>query len=133
MADRDVMLSFDEAEDYLSQVADELPPQLLDQLNGGILLLPDVVESPHSLRRGDLYTLGAYHVEPRGLGRYITIHYGSFLEVCAGQSLRRQKKALRDVLLHELTHHLESLAGLRDLEVEDERFLDRYRRDHETD
>jgi len=29
-------------------------------------------------------------------------------------------------LTHELTHHLESLAGERDLEIEDEIRLDRY-------
>lgn len=124
------MLSFEEAQDYLSSVADELPEQFFAQLNGGIVLLPDVVESEHSVG-GDLYTLGAYHVDPRGLGRYITIHYGSFLAAHGGQSRRSQRRALREVLLHELTHHLESLAGVRDLEVEDERFIQRYRRERE--
>jgi len=31
-------------------------------------------------------------------------------------------------LKHEFTHHLESLSGLRDLEKEDEKFLEEYLR-----
>ena len=122
-------LSFDEVEEYLSQVVEELPPELFGRLNGGVLLLPNVLLSKHSVG-ADLYTLGTYHHEPYGLGRYISIYYGSFEQVHGHESVPRQKKALRKVLLHELTHHLESLAGMHDLEAEDEAFLDRYRREN---
>jgi len=36
------------------------------------------------------------------------------------------KKELEITLKHELTHHLESLAGERDLEKEDDRFMEDY-------
>ena len=114
-------LTFDEAETWLSEVADEIPQELLEHLNGGIILLPDVVRSPHG---AGLFTLGTYHNEPMGLGRYIVINYGSFVRVSGHQSVDEQKKALRQVLVHEVTHHIESLAGVRDLEVKDEIFLD---------
>lgn len=37
------------------------------------------------------------------------------------------RRELRHVILHEFRHHLESLAGERDLEMEDERSLEKYR------
>ena len=40
---------------------------------------------------------------------------------------RRQKEELRNVLIHEFTHHLESLVGERDLEIEDARELAKYK------
>ena len=39
------------------------------------------------------------------------------------------KERLKKTLFHEFTHHLESLAGERDLEIEDERQLAAYRRE----
>ncbi|MDL2294616.1 metallopeptidase family protein [Ruminococcaceae bacterium OttesenSCG-928-D13] len=100
------------------------PPEIFRELNGGIVLLPDLVHSPHG---GTLYTLGTYHNQPMGLGRYISIYYGSFVQVHGRASEEAQKQALREVLHHELTHHIESLAGVRDLEVKDEIFIENYR------
>lgn len=121
-------LTFDEASDWLDQVADEIPPDLLNHLNGGIVLSRDVVRSPHG---PGLFTLGTYNHDPMGLGRYIVIYYGSFRRVSGGQSVEEQKKALRQTLIHEVTHHIESLAGVRDLELKDELFLEDYHKnDH---
>lgn len=122
------ILTFDEADQYLNEIAQDIPDDIFQHLNGGIVLLPDILISPQSLG-GDLYTLGTYFNDPWGLGRYIAIYYGSFVQVCRGQSVAEQKKSLKDVLYHELTHHLESLAGVRDLEVKDEAFIRDY---HET-
>ncbi len=121
-------LTFNEASAFLDEVADTIPEELLRGLNGGIVLLPNTVRSPHG---GNLYTLGAYHNEPFGMGRYIVINYGSFRRVHGQQSVEAQKKALRQVLVHEVTHHIESLAGVRDLEVKDEWFLEEYKKDKE--
>ena len=118
-------LTFDEAQEWLDQVADEIPPELLNHLNGGIVLAPNTVRSPHG---AGLFTLGTYHYDPTGLGRYIVINYGSFVRVHGRQSVEEQKRALRQVLIHEVTHHIESLSGVRDLEVKDELFLEAYNR-----
>lgn len=126
------LLSFDEAWDYLNEVAEGIPPDIFKGLNGGIVLQPEIKMSPHSIG-GDLFTLGMYHYDPLGLGRYITIYYGSFVQVHGRQRVARQKKALREVLYHEFVHHLESLAGVRDLEEADKRFLQQYFRSHEKD
>jgi hypothetical protein len=74
----------------------------------------------------DLYTLGEYH-HSYSMGRYITMYYGSFAVVYGHLSPEELKIRLRETLRHEFTHHLESLAGEKDLEIEDERQLARYR------
>lgn len=119
------LLSYDEAHDYLDEVAESLPPAFYEHLNGGIVLQPQASVSPQAVSN-DLYTMGMYHYEPFGMGRYITIYYGSFRQVCRGRTIAQQKQALREVLLHEFRHHLEGLSGLRDLEVEDEIFMENY-------
>jgi len=109
----------------LDEIADELPGGLFDRLNGGIVLLEAC--KPHPQGADDLYIMGEYS-NRRDMGRCIYIYYGSFLRVYpyAAQTLLREK--LRGTLLHELTHHLESLAGERGLEVKDRMKLEEYRR-----
>lgn len=117
-------LSLEEAQSYLDEVALRLPAEVYQGLNGGVVLLPDVVPSPYG---EGLYILGQYHYEPYGLGRYVTIHHGSLVRVHRGSTVAQQKKALDEVLRHELVHHVESLAGIRDLEYRDEVFLQPYK------
>ena len=69
-----------------------------------------------------------YHYEPYGMGRYVSLYYGSFVQVYRGRSVEAQKQGLKEVLYHELTHHIESMAGVRDLEVKDEIFIAEYRK-----
>lgn len=120
------MISFEEARQLLGELADSIPPAIYRELNGGIILLPDTRLHPQSAR-GDLYLLGQYHYEPSGFGRYITIYYGSLQRVCGHLPRGQQVKQLREVLYHELTHHLEHLAGDRSLEIQDELDLRNYR------
>ena len=60
------------------------------------------------------------------LGRHIARYYGGFLEV-AGEGFDWEAEVW-ETLLHELRHHLESLAGRDDLVQEDLRRLDAFRR-----
>ena len=121
------MLTFDEVQEVLSQFADELPEGIYKDLNGGIILLPDVKMHPESVGK-DLYIMGEYHYKPSGMGRYITIYYGSFSCVHSNLSDERLKERLKEVLHHELTHHLEHKAGDRSLEIQDEIDMARYKR-----
>ena len=61
------------------------------------------------------------------LGRFIVIYYGSFAQVYGHLPKEDLAKRLRKVLLHEFRHHLESLAGERDLEIEDAIEIAEYR------
>jgi predicted Zn-dependent protease with MMP-like domain len=119
-----VMVSIDEMEVMLNELALELPEEFYNELNGGIMLLPQVKQSPAG--KG-LFIMGQYH-RSKGLGRYITIYYGSFEKVYGGLSAARLKNQLRKTLRHEFRHHVESLAGERGLEIEDERTIAEYLR-----
>jgi len=120
------MVTIDEAQDILERVAEGLPKEFYKDLNGGIILLPDVRRSKQPW--GDnLYTLGEYTVSP-SMGRYIAIFYGSFQYVFGENASERTiAEELRKTLLHEFTHHLEHLAGENALEKEDERRMRMYR------
>jgi hypothetical protein len=121
----DALITIEEMEDMLDELAAELPEQFYSELNGGILLLPDTRISPEAINN-DLYTLGEYH-HSYSMGRYICMYYGSFAALFGHLEPERLKEQLRETLRHEFTHHLESLAGEKDLEIEDERQLARYR------
>ncbi|MCL2708200.1 MAG: metallopeptidase family protein [Defluviitaleaceae bacterium] len=122
------MTTYDVMERMLYEIIDELPEDLFRHLNGGVALVADAKFHEDSAGANDLYVLGEYHHEPHGLGRYITIYYGSFISLHGRLRPDRQKDRLRRILLHEITHHMESLAGERGLERKDaERLMD-YRR-----
>jgi hypothetical protein len=70
------VITIEETEEMLDELAAELPEQFYKELNGGILLLPETRLSPEALD-DDLYTLGEYCYS-YSMGRYITIYYGSF-------------------------------------------------------
>ena len=108
------MLTYAESEEAVAQMVEELPQEILDGLNCGVILRPDTLYDDDGL-----LILGQYHVEPMGLGRYVTINYGSMVVVYGHLSKNAFRKKLRYVLHHELTHHLESLAGDRSLEIQD--------------
>jgi len=120
------MITIDEAQDILDEVAEGLPQEFYRELNGGIILLPDVRRSRESWGE-TLYILGEY-TSSWSMGRYIAIYYGSFEHVFGENASREtMAKELRKTLLHEFTHHLEHLAGERNLEKEDERKLNVYK------
>lgn len=101
------------AERLLNEEAEKLPPEIYRELNGGVNLLPDVRRDADGL-----YTLGLYHCNT--MGRYIELFYGSFRAVYPDADETALQQALGETLRHELTHHLENLAGDRSLEKWDE-------------
>ena len=118
------MLTFEEVGKVLDVVAEELPKEFFRDLNGGILLLPEVCQDDGDSARG-LYTLGEYvHDE---MGRYIIIYYGSFVALYKNLPPEKLRKELKETLIHEFTHHIESLAGECGLEIEDELEMMRFR------
>lgn len=94
-------------------IAQEIPLRLLRDLNGGISVIPG------KKRDGKYFLMGEY-VEDPILGKVIFIYYGSFREVVGNASMKEWEEELRETLIHELRHHVESLAGLDDLSVEEE-------------
>ena len=115
------MLSISEVGDILDRLAEELPPEFYRDLSGGILLVP---EAKHSQYSDELVTLGEYSVSQSG--RMIKIYYGSFEKLYGWMNEEQLTEELREVLRHEFTHHIESLAGEGGLEIKDEEQLRRF-------
>ena len=111
------MLTIEEVNEMLDEIAAELPAGVFRELNGGVSLLAEAKRSKKD-PDGGLFTLGEYRRDQ--MGRYIVIYFGSLEAVYGKCSHKNLRKHLRDVLTHELTHHIESLAGDRSLEAEDE-------------
>jgi hypothetical protein len=121
------LISFDEAAALLDGIMEELPGDFINNLNGGVYLLPESKKHPESRKNRPLYTLGEY-ISRHDLGKYINIYYGSFMKVYAHVSPGEMRQALKRVLIHEFTHHFEYLAGERGLEIKDAIDMERYRR-----
>ncbi|MGI6737603.1 MAG: hypothetical protein ACOX41_09955 [Anaerovoracaceae bacterium] len=117
-------VSIDEAQEMLEEIAESIPKEFYRDLNGGILLLPEEKLSPCA-QHNDLWIMGDYS---RGgsMGRVIRIYYGSFARVYGHLEPDAFREQLRHTLLHEFTHHVESLAGERGLEHWDEEQMRRY-------
>jgi hypothetical protein len=118
------MVTIDEMKKMLDEIAAKLPEEFFAQLNGGIILLPEAKMHPKS-SDDDLYIMGEYHREGN-LGRFIVIYYGSFMRLYGSLPPDELKKKLNATVKHEFRHHLESLAGEYDLEIEDARYLEEY-------
>jgi len=125
------VITFDEVGAMLDEVAEEIPQDFYRELNGGIILLPETKRQRDGDRVSSLFILGEYHNDRKGmggLGRYIAIYYGSFMKLYSHLPPERLKDRLRSTLIHEFTHHIESLAGEKGLAVKDEIRLEEYRR-----
>lgn len=115
----------EEIHKMLDEIAEEIPQKFFEDLNEGIILLPKYKLHPESRSSDRLYIMGEYRKSITG--RNIAIYYGSFERVYYGVSKERLRQILKDTLLHEFTHHLESLAGERGLEIKDAEKLRRYK------
>lgn len=102
------LLTLDQFESLATSFIDEIPERLCAELNGGFLLLPEAKKD------GDFYVMGEY-VEDGVMGCSILLYYGSFMNLLEECSREEWEEELRDTILHELRHHLESRAGVDDL------------------
>lgn len=115
----------DEVQEILEEICESIPAYAFDHLNGGIILSEEKKYHAEA-RNDDLLIMGEY--QRSILGNMIKIYYGSFMEMYRFSSRDRLKEKLEEVLLHEFTHHLEFLANEWGLVIEDEKFLEEYRK-----
>ena len=121
------MVSIDRFEEMAQSAADELPECFFTDLNGGVAILDRAKLHPQGIG-DDLYVMGEYSISQ--MGKVIYLYYGSFAEVCSEMDEEELQQKVREVLRHEFRHHLEGLACSRDLEVEDEKRINEYLRQH---
>lgn len=118
------MFTIDETNEMLNEIADTIPLDLYRELSGGIILLPQAKMHPKAVD-DDLYILGEYCTS--SIGKYIRIYYGSFAKVYGHITSREYYyEQLRRVLVHEIRHHNEALAGYKDLILYDEDRINEY-------
>ena len=100
------MVSFEEAGKMLDEAMEALPKEIFRELNGGVNLLPEAKHSDDGR-----YVMGLYHFD--AMGRWVEIFYGSFTALYGDIPAEQFRKHLTETLHHELTHHIEALAGDR--------------------
>ena len=101
-------LSFDKFADMLDLAVDRIPSRFLRDLTGGFNVRKG------KKREGEYFILGEYIEDGIG-GCFIMFYYGSFVELLAGEPDDCWEAEIIDTVLHEMEHHLESLAGCDDL------------------
>lgn len=121
-----MLYTFDEVGEILDKLYGEFPEAFFQELNGGVCLLPDTRTDP-DLPGPETYIMGEYCTEPL-LGRFINIYYGSFAALAREENWSQEdwEDELYTTLAHELTHHVEGLAGERGLEIKDEEEIIRW-------
>ena len=117
--------TIEEVHHMLDKIATEIPVEFFDKLNEGVVLLEEYKIHPESRDRDTLYIMGEYSRSVTA--RNIKIYNGSFKNVYRGISYNALYENLKHTLLHEFTHHIESLAGERGLEVFDSTEMKKYR------
>ncbi|HEY8487754.1 MAG TPA: metallopeptidase family protein [Thermaerobacter sp.] len=105
---------------WAEAIVEGLPPRLLAELEGGVQVDPAARRNPSD--PPGVYLLGEYITEPY-LGRFIRIYYGSFERVLIDEPPEVWREELEETILHELQHHVEALAGVDWLGIEDLRQL----------
>lgn len=124
-----MILTIDQCYDILDKLVEEYPEELFRDLNGGILLLEEALPDPEAGE--DVYIMGEYCWDE--MGRYIYLYYGSFVELLSDEDESVWEEELRLTLRHELTHHVEGMAGEKSLEYKDSEQLQEFRNSCWTD
>lgn len=122
-----MQMTIDEVTDFLDETAEQFPPALFDELNGGINLLEEDTVPDPAFPEGEMFILGEYCNDM--MGRYINLYYGSFAALAEQENWDRAtwEAELRTTLSHELTHHMEQRSGLHALDDRDAEELAQWR------
>ncbi len=108
------------------EAAREIPEELLMHLHGGISMSDRSKLHKSSDPHKPLYILGEY-CNSSSIGRHIILYGGSIDRTYGTLSDDALKKELDRIIKHELTHHWESLSGIRDLEIYDAIMIKKYK------
>lgn len=126
------MVSLDKFQELADEAAADIPQEFFNKLNGGIVLLERAKLHPDSVPGHPLYIMGEF-THSAMMGRHILLYYGSFTATYGYLGDDELKERIRHIILHEFTHHLESLAMTRELEKDDIRRLAQYKAQFEQE
>jgi predicted Zn-dependent protease with MMP-like domain len=120
----EIFPDIDQVQQMLEEISESIPAEFFKKLNEGVVLLPQHRYHPRSREGRPLYILGEYRKSITG--SHIRIYYGSFKRTMEGMDRQKIREKLEETLLHEFTHHLETLAGERGLILKDQESIKRY-------
>jgi len=126
-------VTYEEFADLVARLWEEIPEEFKRELQG-VHVLPQLKKDPGGLpgvvRMGEYTDPGPPSVFAGGvhLGRHIALYYGSFAEIARNRPNFDWEAQAWETLLHELRHHVESLAWRDDLVQEDIRHLQELKR-----
>lgn len=100
--------SLDEFTELAGRLVDDIPARFCRDLNGGFIILPEAKTDD------EFYIMGEY-VEDPAMGYYIILYYGSFVAVLEGETRETWNAEIWETIIHELQHHVETMAGVDDL------------------
>lgn len=115
-------MTFNRFVEAADRLASQIPEPLLEGLTGGIQVSREERQNPDD--PPDVRILGEYITDPF-LGAQIVLYHGSFRRLFAREPEEVWLEELAITLRHELRHHLETRAGLSDLDREDMEELQR--------
>lgn len=121
---REDLPRYEEMAQMLDEIGMEIPEEVYKGLNGGVIFSEETMYHPEGQGQ-DLIIMGQYIQGP--LGRSIVIYYGSFMKRFGYLPPDLLREELKKTLYHEFVHHLETLAGERDLVIEDQIFIQKYK------
>jgi predicted Zn-dependent protease with MMP-like domain len=106
-----MMMELDAFTAYVTQALDEeIPAVLLQGLNLGVIVKANLERSKSE---SQFIIMGLY--VQNQLGKQIILYYGSFLYFYKDSPSDLWKAKILHTIKHELTHHVEALAGQEDL------------------
>lgn len=105
-------MTIDNFTDLAEKIIGQIPEKFCRDLNGGF----NIVET--SKKDGEYFIMGEY-IQDDIMGSTIMLYYGSFVGLMGGAGVRDWEKELKDTILHELRHHVEIMAGVDYLSVEE--------------
>lgn len=110
--------SFNEFVAMLDQAVNRIPPYFCRELSGGFNV-------QRGKKREDGYYIMGEYVEGGHLGCFIVFYYGSFMALLKDDPLQAWEEEIMDTVVHEMQHHLESMAGRDDLARQEMQELER--------
>jgi len=91
-------------------IEDEIPPKLLEGLNLGVIARPELRKANEDTGR---IIMGVY--VRNVMGKQVVLYYGSFRKLYQNRPDEFWRGRILSTIKHELTHHVEALAGQEDL------------------
>lgn len=121
-------MDIDTIHEILNDIVDDIDPALFEGLNGGVVLIDEVKYHDEAINE-DLVVLGEYR--RYGVIKQISIYYGSLESQYSHYNYDQLKNRLKELVNHELRHHVEYKAGLDDLVDEDNDFINKHKKRRE--